>query len=72
MFTCEDKKEYLQDILKEKRKALSIRTLEKTTVTKHMLNQFSDSYNAEIVYVNCEGSLLPSYTSNEKVCCSWY
>jgi|GEM_PF-1075141 len=52
-------KEYLQDILKGRKKALYIHGVPgigKTTVTKHVMNQFEDSNNAEIVYINSECS----------------
>ncbi|MEM3382804.1 MAG: AAA family ATPase [Nitrososphaerales archaeon] len=52
-------KEYLQDVLKGRKKVLYIHGVPgigKTTVTKHIVSQFEDSYNAEVIYVNSECS----------------
>ncbi|MCP8322010.1 MAG: orc1/cdc6 family replication initiation protein, partial [archaeon] len=52
-------KDYLEDVLKGKKRALHIHGspgLGKTTVTKHVANQFEDSFNAEIIYINCANS----------------
>lgn len=48
-------KEYLQVVLRGKKRALYIHGspgIGKTTATKHMVNQFEDAYKAEIVYKN--------------------
>lgn len=48
-------KEYLQDVLHGKKRALYIHGspgIGKTTTIKHMVNQFEDAYSAEVIYKN--------------------
>ncbi|MGA8855573.1 MAG: AAA family ATPase [Candidatus Bathyarchaeia archaeon] len=48
-------KEYLQDVLHGKKRALYIHGspgIGKTTTTKHIVNQFEDAYSAEVIYKN--------------------
>jgi len=48
-------KEYLQDVLHGKKRALYIHGspgIGKTTTTKHIVNQFEDAYSAEVIYRN--------------------
>jgi Cdc6-like AAA superfamily ATPase len=48
-------KEYLQDVLHGKKRALYIHGspgIGKTTTTKHIANQFEDAYSAEVIYRN--------------------
>ena len=48
-------KEYLQNVLHGKKRALYIHGspgIGKTTTTKHILNQFEDAYSAEVIYKN--------------------
>lgn len=48
-------KEYLQDVLLGKKRALYIHGspgIGKTTTTKHLVNQFEDAYRAEVIYKN--------------------
>jgi len=48
-------KEYLEDVLHGKKRALYIHGppgVGKTTTTKHVVNQFEDGYRAEVVYKN--------------------
>ncbi len=47
----------MQGVLKSRKRAFYIHGSPgtgKTTVVKHVLNQFEDTFNSEIVYVNCE------------------
>jgi Cdc6-like AAA superfamily ATPase len=47
--------EYLQDVLRGKKRALYIHGspgIGKTTTTKHVVNQFEDAYSAEVIYRN--------------------
>lgn len=48
-------KEYLQNVLRGKKRALYIHGspgIGKTTTTKHIVNQFEDAYSAEVIYKN--------------------
>jgi len=48
-------KDYLQDVLHGKKRALYIHGspgIGKTTTTKHIVNQFEDAYSAEVIYKN--------------------
>ncbi len=48
-------KEYLEDVLNGKKRALYIHGspgIGKTTTTKHIVNQFEDAYSAEVIYKN--------------------
>jgi len=48
-------KEYLEDVLRGKKRALYIHGppgVGKTTTTKHIVNQFEDAYSAEVIYKN--------------------
>src|SRR5208282_1306403 len=48
-------KEYLQDVLRGKKRALYIHGspgIGKTTTTKHIVNQFEDAHGAEVIYRN--------------------
>jgi Cdc6-like AAA superfamily ATPase len=52
-------KEYLQDVLHGKKRALYIHGspgIGKTTTTKHVVNQFEDAYSAEVIYRNSASS----------------
>lgn len=52
-------KDYLLNTLKGIRKTLYVHGVPgigKTTVVKHVLNQFEDSHNAEVIFINCASS----------------
>ncbi|MBS7609269.1 orc1/cdc6 family replication initiation protein [Candidatus Bathyarchaeota archaeon] len=52
-------KEYLENVLKGRIRAFYIHDppeVGKTVVTKHVLNQFEDSFNSEVVYINSQRS----------------
>lgn len=45
----------MEDVLHEKKRALYIHGspgIDKTTATKHVVNQFEDAYGAEVIYKN--------------------
>jgi Cdc6-like AAA superfamily ATPase len=60
-------KEYLQDVLHGKKRALYIHGspgIGKTTTTKHIVNQFEDAYSAEVIYKN-SASTTPNQVLHE-------
>ena len=60
-------KEYLESILRGRKRAFYIHGppgVGKTVVTKHVLNQFEDSCNSEVVYINSESS-TPNHALRE-------
>jgi Cdc6-like AAA superfamily ATPase len=60
-------KEYLQDVLHGKKRALYVHGspgIGKTTTTKHIVNQFEDAYSAEVIYKN-SASTTPNQILHE-------